>query len=112
MDCGGNVGIDQSQAVIVVDRCGLIGETEVVKRPKQPVARAITGEDSSRAIATMSRGRQADNQDPRADRTEAWYRPSPILRFTKAANFSSCDFLSIGNEPRAAPAIDNLTLGR
>ena len=93
MDCSGDVGIDQSQAVITVDRRRLIRETELVKRPIQPVAGAITGEDSSGAVAAVCRGRQPNDQKPRPDRTEAWNRPAPVLAFTKAANFGSGDFL-------------------
>ena len=112
MDCSGNVGIDQSQAIITMYGCRLIRETKLVKRPIQPVTGSITCEDSSSAIATVSGRRQANDQKSRADWTEARNRPSPIFPFTKAANFGSGDFLSIDHQPRTAPAIDNLTLGR
>ena len=69
---------------------------------------AVVGAAQQRRVA----GRQPNDQKPRPDRTEAWNRPAPVLAFTKAANFGSGDFLSIDNQPRAAPAIDNLTLGR
>jgi len=38
VDRGGDVAIDQSQAIITVDRRRLIGETEIVQSPVKPIS--------------------------------------------------------------------------
>ena len=43
---------------------GLVGKAGLVKRPKQPVSRAIARENAARAIGSMRGGRQAYDHDP------------------------------------------------
>src|SRR5262245_61924685 len=50
-DAGGDVGVDQAQAIVAVLARGLVGEAGAVEGAEEPVAGAVAGEDSAGTVA-------------------------------------------------------------
>jgi hypothetical protein len=60
-------------------RARLVGEPAAVQRREQPVAGAVSGEDSARAVAAMGRRSKPDDQQSGARVAEARERPPPVV---------------------------------
>ena len=112
MNGGGDIAIDQSQPIAAVSGCGTVRKAKIVKGTVEPIARTITGENSSRPVPAMRCRSQSDDQKPSPKGAKAGDGPSPILPVTIPPNFGSGDFSPIDHKARTSPAIDDLTLGR
>ena len=77
------------------------------QRAKQPVPRAIAGEDPAGSVTTVRRGGQADDQDPCLGISEAGHRTAPVLLIGKGSALLPGDCLSPLDEPRTRPAVDD-----
>src|SRR5262249_6950639 len=60
----------ERESIAPVDRGRLIRQADGVERAKEKRTRFVSGEDPARAIAAMSRRRQADDQEARLAFTE------------------------------------------
>src|SRR5579871_20665 len=78
VNASGDVAIRQTQAVVAVARCGLIGEAGTIQRGEQPVAGAVAGEDAAGAITAVRRGSETTKQQSRFWVAEARQRPTPV----------------------------------
>lgn len=112
VNCRGDVGIKELEPIPASNGNGLVREAELVERAVKPIAGAVARENSSSSITTVSGWGQANNQKPRSGITEAGDRPPPIFPIAEPANFVARDLFAIFDQSRAAPAIDDFTLGR
>ena len=103
-DGGGDVGVDQPQAVVAAHRGRLVGEAGPVKRRVEPVAGAVAGEHAAGAVGAVGGGGEADDQDPRRGVAEAADRPRPVVLAAETARRVGRLRLAPGDQPRAAPA--------
>src|SRR6266850_2300831 len=92
------------RAVGGVDGRRLVGEACVVERLEEPVAAAIAGEHAARAVAAVGRGREPDQQQPRARVTEARKRTRPVALAPIAERRRGGGSLAMRDESPAAPA--------
>ena len=81
-----------------------IRETGAMKRPEEPLAGAIPGEDATGPVAAVSSGRQAQDEEASVGLAERWHWPTPILLIAKGCSFLACDPLAPLHEARAQPA--------
>jgi hypothetical protein len=81
-----------------------------MQRRPQEVAARITGEDATRPVAPVCRRRKAQDQDPRLRIAETRQRPRPVFLPGEPARRLRGRALPPLDQPRAAPAIDDLAL--
>ena len=110
MNGGRDVAIDEPQTVTAIGGSGLIGEAEVMERPVEPVSGPVACKDPACSISAVRGGRQSHYKKPGVEPAEAGDRPSPILLVLKASNLVARNLFPIGYEPRAAPAVNDLTI--
>ena len=99
-----DVCVEENQAVATAFRCGLVGKTGAMECVKQEVARAVAGEGASRAIAAVSRGSQADDEELRMRIAKSGNGLAPVVAFEESAAFGASDGLAITHQTRALPA--------
>lgn len=77
----------------VVTMCGrgLIGEPCFVHRAVEPVRTAVAGEHPTRAVRSVCRRRESENQQPSRGVPEARYTATPVLVVAERGPFFSCD---------------------
>src|SRR6185437_6867484 len=109
-DGGGDVGVEQCQAVVAADGGRLIGEPGAVEGRVEPVAGAVAGEHPPGAVGAVGGGGEADDQDPGGRVAEAADRPRPVVLAAEAARRIGGLGLAPGDQPRAASA--GVDLGR
>lgn len=98
------------QAVVGLRAGTLVGEASLMKRAIQPLAAAVAGEHAARAVRAVCRGREADHDDARRRVAEPRHATAPVLLVAvRGAPFGG-HLLAPGDEPFAAPALDDLGL--
>src|ERR1700733_10278430 len=102
----------QPQPVVERDRLGLIGIAGPPQRREQPVARAVPGEHASGPVAAVGRRRQTEHHDRGDGIAKAGQRLAPVLLVGERRTLDARDLLAPGDQPRAAPARDDLVLER
>ena len=107
---GRDVAPAQTQPVVARHRCRLVGEAGPVERPEQPVARAVAREDPPRAVSPMGRRRKPDHEHSGLGIAEARERLAPVLLGRERRPLDARHLLTPGDQPRAAPAGDDLPL--
>ena len=95
MNGGGDVTIDELQAIVAMSGRRLVRETEIVERSIKPIAGPVAGEDSSCPISTMSRRSEADDKKPRVNPAKAGDGASPVFPIPKPSNFVACDSFAV-----------------
>ena len=78
----------QRQTIAAVLEGRLIGESEPMQGPINPVTALVTGKHPARAIASMCRGCQTNDQEPCLRIAEAGPRIPPVLFLPKFRRFS------------------------
>jgi len=105
-------GRDQSsperQTVARPFRLGLVRKTRLVESAKQEVARLVAGEDSPRAVAAVSGGREADEKDAGLPVAEGRKGPGPVGLASEPAGSVPGGLFPPGDEPGAPAAGDDL----
>ena len=112
VNCRRDVGIDKLESIPALNGNGLVREAEIVERAVKPIAGPVTCENSSGAITPVGGWRQANDQEPRSSAAEARNGPSPIFPIAEPPNLVARYLFAILDQSRAAPAIDDFTLGR
>ena len=79
-----------------------------MQRGEEEVARAVAGEDAAGAIGAVRRRREPEDQHPRRGVAEAGDRPAPVRLARERRALLARDELAPRDEPRAAPAGDDL----
>ena len=102
-----DVGVFQFEPVVAVSGNGLICEAAAIERGKQEVAGAVSGEDAAGAIASVSGGREAQDEKLGAWIAEAGDRLAPVLGGGEGAALFAGDLLAIGDQARALAAGDD-----
>jgi len=105
---GRDVAIPKDESIVFRNRRGLVRKTGAVQSPIQPFSAPISGECASRAVASVSRGSQADNEDPRVRIAKSRNRPTPVIPIAEGGAFRPGDVLAVSNEPRTLAACNNL----
>ena len=111
MDRCSDVTIHQAKSIVAIGGVRLIREAKAVQRAIKPVSRSVAREDSARSVASVRGGREADDQQPCIQRTQAGNRPSPVLPVFESPDFYTRDFFPVLREARTKPAILNFVLG-
>jgi hypothetical protein len=109
-DRGRDQGAREPEPIASPARFGLVGEARLVQGAEKEVARLVPGEDSPRAIPSVSRRRQADDQDARPRVSEGRKRPRPVPLAAEPSGRILRRELSPADEPRAAAAGDDFAL--
>jgi hypothetical protein len=109
---GRDPGVAQREAVAGVQRRRLVGEAGTVQRGEEEVARAVAGEDPAGAVRAVGGRREAEDHHGRARIAEAGDRSAPVLLVAERGALLARDELAPRDEPRAAPAGDDLALER
>src|SRR5256712_7276247 len=105
---GRNVAIPKDESVVFRDRRWLVRKTRAVQSAIQPFSAPISGERASRAVASVSRRSQADNEDPRVGIAKSRDRPTPVIPIAEGGAFRPRDVLAASTEPRTLAACSNL----
>src|SRR5688572_8707025 len=101
---GGDVGLVQLEPVATMLRRGLVREAGAVKRPEEPSAALVAGEDAPGPVPAMRRGREADDEEPRLGIAEPRDRTPPVLLVAEPRHLDGRRSFPVRDEPRAAPA--------
>src|SRR4029077_19892428 len=96
------------EAVTPVLRERLVGEAGAPQRGEQEVARAVAREYPPRAVGPMRGGRQAQQKDARAGVAEPGHRATPVALGRERCAAPASDLLTPSDQPRTAPAADEL----
>jgi hypothetical protein len=80
-----DVDIVKAQAVVTAQGSGLVCKSSSVQSLVQEIARAVTRENSARAIPAMRGGSKPKDKKFRVGITEAGYAASPISPFPERA---------------------------
>src|SRR3954447_15075483 len=102
---GGDPHLTQAQPVVRAHRVGLVREARAMERRKQPVTRAVAGEDATRAVAAMRGRGEAQHECPRLRIAEAGDRATPVLLVRERSALLACPLLPPLDQPRAQPAV-------
>src|ERR671922_2824905 len=86
---------------------GLIGKARGMQGAVKPVAAAIAGENSARAVAAMSGRRQTHDKNPRRRIAESWQGPGPIPLPLVPERGILCHLLAPAHQPRTFATGDN-----
>ena len=103
-----DVAIPKDESIVFRDRCRLVRKSRSVESAIQPFSAAISGEGASRAVASVGRGSQADDEDPRVRVPESRDRPTPVIPIAEGGAFRAGDLLAVSHEPRTLATCDNL----
>ena len=106
----GHISILQSEPVVAIRRCRLIGETRAKQCLVQKISRAIARKHSSRAIGPMRCGRKPQNQKLRARIAKSRNRLAPVIPCQKRPALVPRDLFAIPYQPRAGAAADNFLI--
>ena len=86
------------------------GETGLVKRIEQEVARGIPGEHSAGSVCAMGSRGQPHQQEPCLRVPEGWHRPPPVVPIPVSAALPCGHLCSVLDEAAALLAIDDFPL--
>src|SRR5256714_81553 len=86
----------------------LVGKSAASERGEQEVARPVAGEDASRAVASVRRRGEAEDDRPRTRVAESRQWPSPVVLCGEGRARFARDLLPPRDEARAAPAAAHL----
>ena len=103
-DSRGDVAIPELEAVPAADRGGLVRETGLVESLVEKIARAVAGENSSGAVASVSGGGEAQDEQLRAGIAESGDAASPIVPVAVGAALFAGNPLAVGDKTRALAA--------
>ena len=98
------------KAVVAIYGMRLIREAKAMQGAIKPVSGAVAGEDTTRAIASVSRGCQSNDEQPGVQASQARYGTSPVFLIPEAANLFTRDLLAVGSQTRAEAARFDLVL--
>jgi hypothetical protein len=83
-----------------------------VERGEEKVTRAVTGEEAAGPVGAVGGGGEAEDDDPCCRVAEAGDGTAPVGLARVGGPLLAGDLLAPGDEPRAAPARDDLALQR
>ena len=106
----GNVAVDELKTVVAIYRLRLIRKAKAVQGAIEPIPGAVAGEDAAGAIASVSCGRESNDEQPGVQGAQTRYGPSPVFLIPEAANLFTRDFLAVGSQPWAEAARFDLVL--
>src|SRR2546423_5375420 len=86
----------------------LVGKSAASERGEQEVARPVAGEDASRAVASVRRRGEAEDDRPRTRVAESRQWPSPVVLCGEGRARFARDLLPPRDEAWAAPAAAHL----
>ena len=93
-----DVAVRQDQAVFLVPRRRLIGESKFVKGFVEPVTASVTGKDAARSVAAVGCGGQTEDVEAGGGIPEARNRASPVDPVAILPSFLLGDGLSLGDK--------------
>ena len=93
-------------------RDGPVRETRAVERREEKVARAVAGEEATGPVGAVGGGGEAEDDDPCCRVAEAGDGAAPVRLVRVGGPLLAGDLLAPSDEPRAAPARDDLALQR
>src|SRR2546428_13330872 len=105
---GGDVAIPEGQAIVFRNGSRLIREAGAVQSPIQEFPAPVSRESPPRAVASMGRRRQPDDQDFRIQVPEPRDRPTPVFPIAERGTFRASDALTISHEARTPAARHDL----
>src|SRR2546426_6661969 len=97
---GGDVAIPEDQSIVFRNGSRLIREAGAVQSPIQEFPAPVSRESPPRAVASMGRRRQPDDQDLRIRVPEPWDRPTPVFPIAERGAFRASDALTVSHEAR------------
>jgi hypothetical protein len=106
----GDVAVDELKTVVAIYGMRLIRKAKAVQGAIKPVSGAVAGEDTTRAIASVSCGCESNDEQPGVQTSETRYGTSPVFLIPEAANLFTRDLLAVGSQPRAKAACFDLVL--
>ena len=101
-----------AEAVFAMARDGPVRQTCAVEGGEEKVARAVAGEEASGPVGAVGGGSETQDDDLRLGVAEAGYGTAPVRLARVGGPLLPGDLLAPPNEPRAAPARDDLALQR
>ena len=105
---GCDIGPRQLQPVTGVHADRLVGVSGAMESGEEPVARAVTREDTTGAIPAMRRGCETDDQQLSVGITEPGDGTGPVLLIPKRCPLLACDPLPPVDEPGAEATLGDL----
>ena len=90
--------------------CCLVGEPEPVQRFVQPISATVSGKYASGSVSPMRCGREAQNVELGVGISESRDRLPPIGPVSELASFIPGYRFSVGNQPGAARAGDDVVI--
>ena len=103
----GDVAVFEAEPVIRADRMGLAAKAEIIQRSIEPIAAAVAGEYSSRAVSTVRGRGEANDQEPGLGIAETRQRLGPIALALIPARRLLRHLLAPAHQARALPASDD-----
>ena len=86
----------------------LVRQPDRMHRLEQEVARGVAGEHATGPVAAVGGRRKPDNENPGLLVTETRHRPAPVGLVAETGHLLARDLLAPRDQPRAAPALDDL----
>src|SRR5579875_108819 len=90
----------------------LVGESGLRKRPVEEISGAVSGEHAAGAVAAVGGRRKPQNEQPGGRIAEARQWPPPVFLIAVHPSLLSCHFAAVGDQTRAASAVDDFLLER
>jgi hypothetical protein len=109
-DGGGDAGAGERQAVVRAAARRPVRDPRPMQCGPQEVAARVAGEDPPGPVAAVGCRREPDDEDPRVGIAEAGERPAPVRLVAVAGDLLPGDLFPPRDEPRTAPALDDLAL--
>ncbi len=106
----GDVAVNELEAVVAIYGMRLIREAKAVQGAIKPISGAVAGEDTTRAIASVSCGCESNDEQPGVQASQTRYGASPVFLIPEAANLFTRDLLAVGRQTRAEAARFDLVL--
>jgi hypothetical protein len=106
-ESGRHIAVAKLQSIALADRGRLVGKTELVDSLEEPVSASVSCKDPTCAVASMSRRRQSDHEQPGGRVSEARQRLRPVLPVTVARRLSRGNRLEVRDQPRTEFTADD-----
>lgn len=112
MDGCRDEAVDQFEPIVYRDGGWLSSESRCMEGPVEKLTGAVSCEHSTRAIRTMSAGREADDEDSGIDLAKGWNWLAPVLPVLVRLALCRCYSCTVIPQPGALGAGDDFRLKR
>lgn len=107
VDGGGDVAVDELEAVVSRHGGGLVGEACAVEGAVEPVAATVSGEDAASSVAAVGSGGEADDEESGVGGAEAGDGFAPVGFGGESFDFVLGDLFAPLDEAGAGAAGDD-----